>query len=112
MSTREKGDQLEQHILDTWPEESPIYMEPGSGSVNNQNDLYTSEFTIEVKRKLRSATVSATGGEIRKARVKANRHNGRDPLWIVESTEGIFVVCPYNNFCELVAEAYGQEEES
>lgn len=111
MSMRELGDQLEKHVLETWPEESPIYMEPASGSVNNQNDLFTSEFSIECKRRLKSATVSIAGGVIRKARIKANRQQ-KDPLWIVESTEGTFVICPYDNFCELVAEAHGQEEES
>lgn len=110
MSTREKGDQLERYVLDTWPEEHPIFLEPNSGAANNQNDLFTSDYSVECKRKLKSATVSANGGEIRKARIKANRQN-KDPLWIVESTEGVFVVCPYNNFCELVAEAHGEEED-
>lgn len=111
MSTREFGDQLEKYILECWPEEHPVFLEPNSGAANNQNDLFTAEYSIEAKR-TSSQAVSISGGVIRKARIKANRQN-KTPLWIKQSTEGIFVICPFNEFCELITEAQanGQEED-
>lgn len=99
---REKGNVLENYVLETWPVEG-VSKEPNSGARNNQNDLVTPQHSIECKRKLRQEAVSLSGPEIKCCKNKAATRN-KEPAWVIETSIGRFVVLLYDDYCNTLHE--------
>jgi len=98
---REKGDVLEGHVLETWP--VSIGSEANSGAKYGENDLVSSQHSIECKRKLKQQSLSLSGKELKKCINRANNRN-KEACWVVETTLGMFVVTRYDDYCNTIFE--------
>lgn len=92
---------LEQHVLETWP--VWVRTEANSGAKYRENDLVTHTHSIECKRKLSQDSVSLSKGEITQCQERASSRM-REPLWVIETKLGKFVVTEYSDFIRMVEE--------
>mgnify|MGYP003974732925 CR=1 FL=1 len=101
---REKGDVLENLVKEIWPTEGKewINKEANSGAKYGENDLVSSKYSIECKRKTCSKSLSLTKQEINQCINRSVKRN-KSPLWVSE-TDGdrVFVTMQLVDFINLI----------
>lgn len=101
---REKGDVLEDLVKEIWPTEGKewINKEANSGAKYGENDLVSSKYSIECKRKTSSKSLSLTKQEINQCINRSVKRN-KSPLWVSE-TDGdrVFVTMQLVDFINLI----------
>lgn len=101
---REKGDVLENLVKEIWPTEGKewINKEANSGAKYGENDLVSSKYSIECKRKTSSKSLSLTKQEINQCINRSIKRN-KSPLWVSE-TDGdrVFVTMQLVDFINLI----------
>lgn len=100
---RQKGDVLENFVVDTWP--TTVVKTANSGAKYADNDIITDVHSIECKRKLSQESVSLTAKEIKQCKKRAQQRS-KEPCWVVESKLGHFVVVDYHDYCAMLELLY------
>ena len=101
---REKGDVLEDLVKEIWPTEGKewINKEANSGAKYSENDLISSNYSIECKRKTYSKSLNITKKEINQCINRSVRRN-KSPLWVSETDNArVFVTMQFVDFINLI----------
>lgn len=101
---REKGDVLEDLVKEIWPTEGKewINKEANSGAKYSENDLISSNYSIECKRKTYSKSLNITKKEINQCINRSVRRN-KSPLWVSETdNDRVFVTMQFVDFINLI----------
>jgi len=101
---REKGDVLEDLVKEIWPTEGKewINKEANSGAKYGENDLISSNYSIECKRKIYSKSLNITKKEINQCINRSVRRN-KAPLWVSETDNArVFVTMQFVDFINLI----------
>jgi len=101
---REKGDVLENLVKEIWPTEGKewINKEANSGAKYGENDLISSNYSIECKRKIYSKSLNITKKELNQCINRSVRRN-KAPLWVSETNNArVFVTMQFVDFINLI----------